>query len=309
MARRRPDKMPKRKKTAQISSKPVQAPTDTTPNNPTILPLLRSAAGPAFFMGGFGMISSNYWVGVALVYIGIFICFVECCLEPWMLRRSHWYWLIVMSVLISITTIFTISIPLSLAPIKVVASTDSAVYPEGMEIAGIKWIPEYTKLRVGLINTTRDTDYKDIDFTIEPDKPIAKIGQLSSVPGVSFLGDIGKDTVDIGGRLVTHAELIIKFSDNSVRNIPVNQLLARSYRVRCESIPRGSSLELVLAIAEPKISGFLGKSRIVEYDLGFGGRQNIYKRAIPTKLRINGTYTASYRQRYLDEIVNIKNFN
>lgn len=251
------------------------------------------------------MVTSNYWVGVVLTYLGFLICIYEVISDPRMVKHSHWVWLFAMGTIFAAITTFSIMVPLARAPFEVLAYIRPGEYPPKTIIGGIEWIPEFTDLRVALSNPTTDTDYEDIDITIEPDEPIVKISQISSVSGVSFIGDVTKEIVEVEGVLVTRPDLTKTNPDGSVTNVPIVQIFTPKYRVRCQTIPKLSSIELVLAISRP--AGHKKDARfkeIIYVPIENYSRGN-FERTRPTKIRIIGTYKATYRQRKIDETIAI----
>lgn len=263
------------------------------------------------------MISSHFWFGVVFIYLGLLLCCLECCYEPWFLRRSHWVWLAVMGTIIAGITTFSIMVPLARAPLDVLAHIRAGEYPPGTVMAGIEWVPEFTELRVALVNPT-DMDYERVDLFLDPDESIAKIGQVSTVAGVSFIGDVTKEESDIGGVYALIPEIQVKDQGGRVINIPIAQILAPRYRIKCQTITKKSSVQLILAITK------LGKKQNVKiypfapakYDGDtslpptiFVSRDDssrvTYERIRPTKIRIQGTYTAASRERSIDETVMI----
>src|SRR5438093_3483405 len=61
----------------------------TSANQPGLLSVLRSLAGPAFVIGGWQLMSTSYVVGVSLVYLGFVICLAEIIWEPLFLRKPY----------------------------------------------------------------------------------------------------------------------------------------------------------------------------------------------------------------------------
>src|ERR1035441_1483705 len=49
---------------------------------------LRALSGPAFIVGGFGVISASFWIGISAIYFGFLILFLEIVFEPWMIRNT-----------------------------------------------------------------------------------------------------------------------------------------------------------------------------------------------------------------------------
>lgn len=275
------------------SIQPVRSPAPVEPPDPTnpflvwvrLMVRFMARTGPAFVVAGSSMIpSSYYWMGVATVYIGLALCIIDIFIDPLILKHSLLMRFTGLAILIVLAGFFSIKVVFVTTPLEVFPSVRPGVYPPGTVIADIKWIPEFTDLRVALSNPT-GSDYEKIDIVLAPDQPIAKIGQVSTIPGVSFIGDATREQVDIGGVIVMRPDLTRTDADGRITNIPIVQFLAPRYRVRCKEIPKYSSVELTLAIC------------------GFERDKGAYTRRRPTKIRVNGTYTAAFRERTIDETI------
>lgn len=198
-------------------------------------------------------------------------------------------------------------------PINLFAIANDGNYPSGTRIGGIDWSDRFVDLRVVITNET-DLDYRDLDLTLKPDKPVAEIGQLSNLPGVSF-----SPVAD-----PTYSVVYIEGATGKQTTIPLVLIDSDSgYRMRCGLLPRKGKLEIVLAVAEiidfPRPgsgrgspSGILQKNYVMRLTLndtksqaeigsnwyGYGksakGRiESVYKeaKAMPNRVQVNGSYT------------------
>lgn len=159
---------------------------------------------------------------------------------------------------------------LSKFPINLFAMANDGNYPNGTKIGGIAWSTRFVDLRIVLRNET-ESDYDDLDFTLQPDRPVAEIGQISNLPNVSFspLADPTYSVVFVEGatKKQTTIPLVLVASDGG-------------YRMRCALLPHKGKLEIVAAVAEiidfPKPSGAGNPSAALEkhYVIRFGMTEN-----------------------------------
>ena len=207
----------------------------------------------------------------------------------------------------------------SLSGLQVLTLIDASQHPPGSVVSGIKWRPGFTALRVSLSNPT-DEDFKEVDVVLEPNEPIAAIGQVSTVAGVSLIGDITKEQVYIDGTLLTMPLATIKEIDGTVNTIPLSQVLTSQYRVRCPLLPKNSDLQLLIAIAEanekpPPGVLYFGMSRenkqgitdkrIIFVPMGDLDRV-VFTPKLPTKIRVHGAYLVNLSSKTIDTTVDIK---
>lgn len=71
-------------------------------------------------------------------------------------------------------------------PINLFAIANDGNYPSGTNIGGIDWSDRFVDLRVVITNETA-SDYRDLDLTLKPDRPVAEIGQLPTYLVSHFL--------------------------------------------------------------------------------------------------------------------------
>src|SRR6202142_1072834 len=190
------------------------------------------------------------------------------------------------------------------------AMVNDGNYPSGTNIGGIDWSPRFSDLRIVVMNAS-DSDYNDLDLTLQPDVSVAAIGQISNLPDVSF-SPVADPTysitfVDGATKRQTAIPLVLVSSDGG-------------YRVRCVLLPRKRKLEIIMAVGEiidfPKPgkgnpAGVLKKDYVLRIGLkdnqtqkdtgnwyGYGRDgpkkiEEIYKenKPIPKAVQIDGAYT------------------
>ncbi len=106
-----------------------------------------------------------------------------------------------------------------------------ADYPIGTDIDGIKWQPGMSELIVSIVNPT-DRDYKDLDFSILSPEPVREIKQATAIPCVP----VSENVVNVTGTGPGGSEVL-------------HQLLtAGPLRFRCQSLPKRTTIQFVLAI-------------------------------------------------------------
>jgi hypothetical protein len=124
---------------------------------------------------------------------------------------------------------------------SIMAAPRTTDYPVGTRIAGILWNRKYSELRVRIGNYT-SSDFDNMDILLQPDGPVAGIGQITDIPNASFLINT---TISIAPELVDS-------SSGQRRAVRVVVLaFNRGYRVLCPKLPRQSYMEILIAIAWP----------------------------------------------------------
>jgi hypothetical protein len=137
------------------------------------------------------------------------------------------------------------------APLKFYASTpQTADYPPGTDVAGIKWKPYYTDLRVNVSNPTL-RDYVQFDATIRTDLIILQIVEATGVANCKIIAYPNDPDAPHNFMMVDGSLLIT--SRHGRTQIPLllnpGSFASESYRLLCDQIPRESSLEFIVAIA------------------------------------------------------------
>jgi hypothetical protein len=208
---------------------------------------------------------------------------------------------------------------LSRFPLNLFAIVSDGDYPDGTNLGNIAWSTRFSDLRVVVTNQT-DFDYRDVDLTLQPDVPIAAIGQISNLPDVSF-SPVADSTVSVS---------LIDGVTKKQRAIPLVLVASDGgYRVRCGLLPHKRKLEVVIAVAEiidfPKPGtaanpggGVLQRNYVLKLGstgdwYGYGtdakGRiEDIYKgnKPIPKIVRINGSYTVNKEEEAVSQLIEAK---
>ena len=125
---------------------------------------------------------------------------------------------------------------LSETPLAITSKVTPYVYARGAGVGGVHFLPEFTDTRVFIENSS-DIDYESSDLYISTDMNIQGYGQVSAFEGVIFI-------------LESSPEMAIV--DKQGHTTGVFQALPGpldKVRVRCATIPKHSSIELVIALA------------------------------------------------------------
>ena len=209
------------------------------PEAPGIVKYLRRLGFGSLLLGVARLIPnpSLYWWQTSLIYLAASFFLIDIWFEHWKGRIK----LLGASIVLGLVLLFTFGTVLVSAPLSFVALSSSAVHPTGAVLAGIRWNPKFTALTILIFNDSPTRDYDNLDILIQPDQPVAQIGQVSNVPGVYF--------EDNTNRLQPE---LVDPSSGKREALPTTLLAStKGYRVLCPRLPSHSRLELLLAIAKP----------------------------------------------------------
>jgi hypothetical protein len=239
---------------------------------------------------------------------------IDLNLEPWF-RLNRRLRACVTAVLVALAIAFSLRLVFVPAPLETSATTATGSYPEGTVLAGIEWNRTFGELRITVRNPT-SLDYEKIDLLLRPDEPQIKIGQLTSIPGVSFIGATIGDTAsgnDFAGKSVLQSQdeqLIDKGKDGSgMIVVPQLRVTTGGYRMRCPLLPSSSSVVLVMAVARTKgqTKDEVARGFVTTVFLPSGGRANdALEPASPTLVKVAGTYVAAFRTHSIDTTVRVE---
>jgi hypothetical protein len=124
---------------------------------------------------------------IRLGYLLIVLCFFEVLFDPKLKKR---YLRETLTVIIVIWAAwFTDAVALARPNLEYHAWTIPGDYPDGEMVGGIKWrSAHFTDLRFTVANSS-DDDYDDLSIIFFPDVRPAAIGQVSDLPGVTFINN------------------------------------------------------------------------------------------------------------------------
>jgi hypothetical protein len=211
-----------------------------------------------------------YVVAILVALCGL--CFVRAAIDYFQSRR----WKTISGTLTAIATLgliyWRLAIPVTL---NWTSTSNVGNYLAGTEIGGIKWEPQFSDLRVMITNPT-DHDYDSFDFTVAPDAGIIRAGEVGS----------------LGAKLISNSKLQDVYSSgvDPTTGKPFQQhwdhFITGSYRILCDKIPHGLTLQLVFATGD--MNAILG-----------------YKTKA-TKVHVYGTYHVFGRTVSIDKTIQIK---
>jgi hypothetical protein len=285
----------------------------------TLLRYRKGVGGVSLILGVAGLFQGPeyFWVFAALVYFGLAVFTLDVLFEPWPeAYRSLLRWLGAFLMLL-LAVAFSFGVVLVKAPLSVTAYATNAEPPTGTKIANIPWRPEFSELEVIIENPT-SRNYDDISIVLKPNFPVAAVGQITDLPGVSF-----------EDRFSTNFHFTLKMP-GKVAMVPLVRVATDAgYRVRCMRLPARTNLKIAMAVVDMKWNpthkenedfGVLDKDYLLRIqsdgDGGVGtdwfGHQDglVYApRVLPTYLSIDGVYVAAQRKRTIFERKDILNMS
>jgi hypothetical protein len=274
------------------------------------------AAGVAAQLLGWGglMLADWFWVGAIFIYLGFLLLAVDVAFEPGFRGKWKQKWVIWISILIA-AIVFTWGVVWVDGPLPIFAMATDGEYPSGTEIAGIKWIPEFTELNIDIENP-KDRAYEDLNLLIRPNEAVAAIAQTSGISDVSFEDKNNLSFHVLDSNLDTGNSTAVPF-----------ELLATDagYKVRCGRLGPHTHLKIVMAIADIKwdpspktpdipIDQIVRDSReIIKYRFDdfssywFGHKEgDLYARRPSVKwMKVDGTYVLSHRRRTISKKITV----
>lgn len=285
---------------------------------------VRALSGPAFIIGGWGVISTSFWIGVAAIYFGFLLLFLEIAFEPWVISNVSLFTHCMMLALCLVPVgWFTVAIVTASAPLAVESyAMRKGNYADGTEIAGIKWNPHFTELRVAVTNPSRD-DYRDLDLTVKPEEWTYK---------AAILGDhFGCDLTSIGGDTfftsIPHTTGIETFTTtkvgdgfdvhDSLGNVFTPLATKGGYALTCSKFPAHFTIQLVFAVVRllPKLPGMKvastdvvfgsNKTSVVALDGITSGLELFDKRPSPSTVFVTGGYARTVKRYSGDRVISI----
>jgi hypothetical protein len=223
---------------------------------------------PIFIGAGVSLMPYFFRVGVGLIYGGAALLCIELAFQ----RFNSWMRVCGIFIVLVAAGGFTRGVVLKPAPVVVRSEMVPEPYAEGVVLWGIKWSSDLRDLRVTIENPS-DDDYENIDVTVRPDfpdTPIIAIGQVSNIPGVTFM------STELQAWQPSAGPPIIRFDSTTGHTVGDNwrfsarktdggsftplQPFPNHYRFRCEKLPHRETLEVSIAIAEKDMpKGKIGK--------------------------------------------------
>jgi hypothetical protein len=178
----------------------------------------------------------GFWWAVGVVYLFAAVYLLSIWFE-----KSPRVWMRYVAAIIVLTFLifFSLKVVFVPCPIEIKTFAINGDYAPGKVIGEIPWRADFVDLRV-IINNASDYDYQDVDFVLNTDQQIAKIGQKESRIDCSIFPDDNIADVRHTG----------KKSDGTQTQIQFERALTSHYRVRCEKFPKRAFLQLVVATTD-----------------------------------------------------------
>jgi hypothetical protein len=265
---------------------------------------MRTAVLAGFLVGLGGLFLTEwFWLAVAIIYVGFLVLLVDLWFEPELTNN----WKIgIAVVIVALIMVFSWTIVIVPAPLTMEAIITDAAYPPGTDIHGIIWKKGFTELRLNIFNTS-NRNYQNMSLSIQPVEPIAAIKQNTNIIGVVFYDN----------RRINLTPMQINLSTGQRTALPLVLVATDSgYTMHCPSLPGGTSIEIVMALAEistpqpsekPPIEDKNGTLRI-RFDDGssywFGYADgDVYVPQPPSTqtVKVEGKYEAALRTRPIAE--------
>jgi hypothetical protein len=188
-------------------------------------------------MGGLSF-TWTIWLG----YLLILLCLLEAWFDP--IWRKKWVRYSLTVGVILWAAWFTMAVVLARPNLEYLAWSIGGDYKEPTEIGGIKWRSQhFVDLRLSVFNKS-DEDYDDLAINFFPDVTAVAMGQVSNLPGVTF----------INNNPATEAHTSGVGPDNKPFQQPFELSLIRP-EVICNKLRPGQTLQVVIAVANTPIAG------------------------------------------------------
>jgi hypothetical protein len=244
----------------------------------------RALSGPAFILGGWGVISTSFWIGVFAIYFGFLLLFLEIVFEPWILRNSSLFvHCALMALCLAPVGWFMISIVFVPARLDFNAYAISVPHFNGDVLGGIKWTEKQNDLRVWIRNQTT-APYEKVDMVVDTNAYIVAAGQLQTIPMC---------TVGLSNGVDAHVTITAPNGQQHLVTTPVGSSLGIGYRVVCDKLPPLSAIELILATSvDHSDNQGLVVDAVQTPNLGIGKPR-------PTVVTVKGVYTSAFRARHI----------
>jgi hypothetical protein len=245
------------------------------------LAFIRTVSGPAFILGGAGLIPIFFWFGVSCVYVGFFCLMAEAIWEPRLLQSPCQFQVVALAAVWIGAAVFTIAFVGRAEPLNIDAVANLGNYPDGSSVDGISWKPGMSELRVLIANPT-DEDFEGVDLHVKPDQWVREVVQVGKAPNLSI-------TTDDPSFAIPH----MRGPDG--KDIAITHMGASyGFRIICDKLPRKSRIEILAATGVPAYPGIDGV-RVRVADIPESGSDWPARRLNKTVM-FAGTYHARFKE-------------
>lgn len=239
----------------------------------------------ASLAGAIGLVMAGaYWPGVALFYLALLLLAVDSFRHfrfSGALRNF-------ISVFLAVVGIwFTVFFVLASASLEI---RDAQVFAfankPGNRAGNIDWDEDLADVRFNVANNSA-MDFSDLELSFWFDRYLAitDYAQLDSEPDVTFISQFEDVEITIG------------------QVAPSSQFSSAPVRIRISKLRQGDSVRILFAVRDmrPLVEEIArGRAGTTDPNRFFGPRPT------PTKIFAKGVYTARFRQRRIDEVVEIR---
>lgn len=197
-------------------------------------------------------------------------------------------------------------------PLSEYAWSTGGAYQPGETVGGIQWSTKFNDIHVTIGNTS-DYDYNQVDLLIKPPEPVL----AATIVTPSSNASISRELFPMA-----FFDLELWHHKTGVRTDITIEWFASTggFRLRCDSLPRQSNIEVLMAIATPNqktitakantdyVSGpwGVGKSKFWLKWQNFPLNDNFFDpRPDPKTVEITGQYTAFYRHKHMKESLSV----
>ncbi|MGH9636905.1 MAG: hypothetical protein ACRD72_18905 [Candidatus Angelobacter sp.] len=206
-------------------------------STPQAISYIRAIGFAAICFGVAAMIIAEYfWSATLLIYLGLFVLLVDALTDKVV---AAWIRLAMGIVCVSGLVLFTWHIVL---PAPSLSTHDPMIQNHANEDApnlpGLAWNKTYSELDFPLLNTS-DFDYTDMVVTLETDRNIADVGQISSHANVEIQPELHAIPIYSGN---IEGALLAK---NRTTSAPV-------WKIYCDKLRKGDTLEIDVATVNLK---------------------------------------------------------
>jgi hypothetical protein len=215
-----------------------------------------------FFSAGLAVIPFHFWLGICAAYIGAAIFLIDW----WIVSLNEHLSRRLLVSAIPVAAFLLISwLAFRPAPLDIIALLLDGNYSTGEMVAGIKWEPSYSEIRL-VIRNGSSSQYTNLNVAIRTDIPMAKIGSLNEFSQCKSAAEL-PGVIIAAPTLTRHGE-----KGEPDVSIPLTNLAGNQFRLYCDKIIASNTLEAVIAIGAPDANRKLKPSWIsaeAEYEAYF----------------------------------------
>jgi hypothetical protein len=213
----------------------------------TMLGYLRSSGFVGVVLAVGAMVMGTYfWAAAFIFFLALLVFLLDFLYQP-QVKQSCLMIAAGVVVFASIVGLFARYVAFLPAPLEVTAMWWGGYYDSGTNVGGIQWKPQYTDVRLALVNRS-ETDYKNLEVSIVPAESgiaVAELGQITNVPNVSFIGHKFETKFSL---TKVDGGFVQKFS-----SLDRPSILGK--RIRCENLPKHDLLQIVIALVTVDSAG------------------------------------------------------